>query len=343
MKTRVMIALLLSMLVTWIGLTGAAPVRAADQSVNARQSCDTAQPLAASVHRAGLVVTFGDRPTARFCIEFSEDAISGLQLLQRSGCCYEKPIITSSGGQGTAVCSIGGEGSSNPNDCFASCTGNSCAYWAYYHFVNGAWTFSRVGASSYMVRDGDIDGWAWGPGGLSSGAIPAQPGDICPAPTPVPTAAPTATAAPTQPPALPATAVAPSATNIAVPATVDPGIYSPVASPDAPATEVPAPSSAEPDTPAVPGVTPRSAVQAAERSPAPAATTARPSATSIAATPPAGAVVVGAEQGSVNESHAEASRHTAGGSRTSLVVFAGLVVALIAAGAVIVYRRRQLG
>ena len=341
MKTRVMIALLLSMLVTWIGLTGAAPVRAAEQSVNARQSCNTAQPLAANVHRAGLVVTFGDRPTARFCVEFTEDTISGLQLLERAASPESglQPIVTYGG---AAVCAIGGVGSTDASSSSA-CFGQYPNYWAYYHFVNGAWTYSQKGASQYMIRDGDIDGWAWGPGGLSSGAIPAQPGDICPAPTPVPTAAPTATAAPTRPPAPSATAVVPSATDTAVPATVDPGIYLPVASADAPATEVPAPSSAEPDTPAVPGVTPRSAVQAAERSPAPAATTARPSATSIAATPPAGAVVVGAEQGSVNESRAEASRRTAGGSRTSVVVFAGLVVALIAAGAAIVYRRRQLG
>ena len=340
MKTRVMIALLLSMFVALIGSTAAAPVRAAEQPLNARQSCSTTQPLAASVHRAGLVVTFGDRRTEKFCIEFSEDAISGLQLLERS----PLPIVTSSAsGLGGAVCAIGGEGSSDSTNCFASCTGGSCAYWAYYQFVSGAWKFSQVGASQHMVHDGDIEGWAWGPGGLSSGAVPEPPGEICPAPTAIPTAIPVATAAPTEPPAPSATPAAPSATDAAVPATVAPTVDAPLATPILDSTETAAGSSVDSGIAAVPRVTPQSAVRAEERLPASPASTARPSETSVTATPPSGVIVISAEQGSVNESHAEASTRRAGGSRTSLFLFSGIVVVLIAAGAAVVYRRRQLG
>ena len=102
----------------------------------------------AAVNRAALVVTFEDGRSQTFCIGFTEDSISGLELLRRSGL----PLVTSgNGGLGSAVCSINGEGCSNPGDCFCKCKGGTCAYWAYYHFKNEAWQISRLGASGWTV------------------------------------------------------------------------------------------------------------------------------------------------------------------------------------------------
>ena len=111
-------------------LIAAAPhasiARAASTDAALAERCVPADAQSTAVHRAGLVVTFGDRHSELFCIEFTEDSITGLELLRRSGL----PLVTSGmGGLGGAVCSIGGEGSSDPSNCFCrvpaarACTG----------------------------------------------------------------------------------------------------------------------------------------------------------------------------------------------------------------------------
>jgi hypothetical protein len=61
---------------------------------------------------------------------------------------------------GAAICSI--EGTGCPVEECLTCAQPS--YWAYWHLIDGKWTYSRVGASAYTVRDGDVEGWAWGSG-----------------------------------------------------------------------------------------------------------------------------------------------------------------------------------
>ncbi len=141
----------------------------------------------ADIHHAGLVVTFGTtRPTRMFCIEFTEDSITGLELLERSGL----PLVTSGGGLGAAVCAIDGLGSLDSSS-YNSCFGQYPLFWAYDQYVDAAWRMSSLGASSSIVRDGTIEGWAWG-----ANARPDPPGAICPAPTATPTVIALATTAP---------------------------------------------------------------------------------------------------------------------------------------------------
>lgn len=123
-----------------------------------------------AANRAGLVITFGDGTTVSRCIEFEAEAISGAELLKASGL----PIVMSSyGGLGGGVCRIGDDGCDDPTDCFCKCKGGRCEYWAYYHLGDdGGWEYSQVGASSYRLGNGDVDGWAWGPGGTRGGATP---------------------------------------------------------------------------------------------------------------------------------------------------------------------------
>ncbi|MFQ5613202.1 MAG: hypothetical protein ACE5H9_13825 [Anaerolineae bacterium] len=158
-------------------------------------------------NKVGLVVVHGDDEVITQCIEFSEDEITGLDVLERSGLDLN---IGVAGGLANSVCRLDNEGCSFPAEsCFCQCQGAPCIFWSYYHFIDGNWLFSNVGASAHKVRHGDVEGWRWGEsspaGGETPPAIPFE--QICaaaPIDTPVPTDTPpptaTATATPTPPP-----------------------------------------------------------------------------------------------------------------------------------------------
>ncbi|MDI6857789.1 MAG: hypothetical protein QME71_05690 [Dehalococcoidia bacterium] len=163
--------------------------------------------------RAGIVVSFGGGRTTTVCVEFAEAEITGAELLRRSGL----SLVTTGGAGGAAVCKIEDVGCDNPNDCFCHCRGADCRYWAYYTLDAGAWKYSNVGASLRKVRDGDVDGWAWGSGKPGGGAQPELRAfeEICPPPTePPPTLAP-----PPTEPALASQTVAPTLAATAAGAT----------------------------------------------------------------------------------------------------------------------------
>ncbi len=138
-------------------------------------------------NRAALVVRGGDGSVQTKCVSFAEPAISGEELLNRSGMTV---VINPNLGSGGAVCSINGYGCAFPTeDCFCKCQGAKCEYWAYYHWVGGAWQYSQVGATGYQVKNGALEGWSWGQGNFSSGTIPptVKFEDICTSPIPQPT------------------------------------------------------------------------------------------------------------------------------------------------------------
>ncbi len=156
-------------------------------------------------HRVGLVIRYSTGQVETYCVTFSEPEITGVEVLERSGVPL---IVDPNQSVGTAVCKIGNEGCDYPlQDCFCQCQGVECMYWAYYHLVEGHWVYSRVGASSYKVHDGDVEGWSWGPGEPGHGdpppVIPFS--EICsgatatptPTLTPSPTTTPTSTPSPT--------------------------------------------------------------------------------------------------------------------------------------------------
>ena len=151
---------------------------------------------AGGVNQAALIVRHVDGSIQTRCLTFTEPSITGEELLRRSGLTV---IVNYSSGLGGAVCSINGDGCQYPvQDCFCHCQGIQCEYWAYYHWAQGGWQYSSVGATGYQVSDGMLEGWSWGPGDYgTSGTMPPQIGfsDICISPTATPT--PTATASPT--------------------------------------------------------------------------------------------------------------------------------------------------
>jgi len=117
-------------------------------------------------NRAGVVVRFGDGTVETACVAFSEEQITGVELLQRSSLVVE---IAESPGLGAAVCKIGNDGC--PAD---SCFCDADNFWKYFLGEDGSWSSSLVGASSRTVQAGDLDGWQW----TAIGDEAATPTDI---------------------------------------------------------------------------------------------------------------------------------------------------------------------
>lgn len=210
---------------------------------------------AAGSNRAGLVVAFPDGAETVW-VEFEEPEISGAELLERAGF---DVAFSSFGGLGGGVCAIDGVGCSNPGDCFCQCKSGSCSYWAYFRLEGRDWVYQTVGASSRMLGDGDVDGWAWGSGAAPPGMVSAVP---CPTPNPPPPAS------------------APAPTTVPPPSAVSDGgsAAEPSAAPSGAATSsaplgdaAPTPVSAPPDDSVPPTPTPaptsdaRQALRAIER------------------------------------------------------------------------------
>lgn len=163
--------------------------------------CAGVRAAAAATNRAGLIVQFGDGEVKRYCVSFTEESITGFELLRRTGL----PLVYQDYGAGSlALCKIGDEGCDYPREqCFCRCrnTQTGCRFWGYYTIdrATGKWRSSEQGSGVRDVRDGDVDGWRWGthqpnpnPPPISTiDALCAQGTKIGPAATP--------TAAPTRP------------------------------------------------------------------------------------------------------------------------------------------------
>lgn len=165
-------------------------------------------------NRAGLVVVHGDGRVLTRCVTFTEERISGVALLQRAGLAVD----ANTGPMGSAVCTINREGCP-ANDCFCQCKGNPCTYWNYFHRnADGSWAYSGMGAATWTVGNGDIDGWVWGDGSAPPPAlafdaicdVEAAPSADALTAAPTVTPLPPETSIPT--PTLPRATLSPSAT-----------------------------------------------------------------------------------------------------------------------------------
>lgn len=163
-------------------------------------------------NRAGLIVVHGDGRVLTRCVTFNEERISGVALLQHSGLAVD----ANPGPMGSAVCTINREGCP-ANDCFCQCKNNPCTYWNYFHRnADGSWAYSGMGAATWTVGNGDIDGWVWGDGSAPPPALAFD--TICDARTvpseasfnSAPTTTPLPPATPIPTPTLPPVALTPS-------------------------------------------------------------------------------------------------------------------------------------
>jgi len=162
---------------------------------------DAALARADGPRRAGLVIAH-DGEVLKRCVEFSQDEISGLDLLRLA----DVDLNYAQTGQGATICRIDGQGCSYPEqDCFCQCQGSPCIYWSAWSLAEGGWEYSSVGASGIRVRDGKVIGWNWAAGSTSQAEPPPSASfeEICGAaptdtPTLSPTSPPTETPVPTE-------------------------------------------------------------------------------------------------------------------------------------------------
>lgn len=274
-------------------------------------------------NRAGLVIRHGDGRVITICVRFDEPTISGAELLNRAGVSY----LAQSGGMGTAVCKLDDEGCDYPTeDCFCHCKGGDCAYWSYQHLRDASWSYSQIGAAAYQVQPGAVDGWAWGPGNVQSGAQPpllsfAQICTEVAAPVTAAVAPPPTTAEPPPAPAAPATV--PPVPSRAVP-TRPP---QPTQAAPSPEISAAAPTSAPPT--AVPA-TVAAAPTSVPPLPTAAPTLTQPPATHAPATvsDSAGVVVPTRVPGQPSNSPASATSYLAFGA-LALLLAGGIVIVLL--------------
>jgi hypothetical protein len=132
--------------------------------------------LAATEHHATLVVEHSDGsghagPVIRVCVAFTEDSITGQQLLARSGVHY------GTDGSGRAVCQIDNEPAQYQSNCLTA----GSPYWAMYVSRSGAsWSYSNLGFTSQTFSDGDAEGFRYE--GQSDYSAPPSPAGVCPPP-----------------------------------------------------------------------------------------------------------------------------------------------------------------
>jgi hypothetical protein len=262
------------------------------------------------MNRAGLMIEFPDGRTETRCIEFSEETITGAELLRRSGL----PVVFSGfGGLGSGVCRIDDVGCADPNDCFCQCRGASCAYWSYWTVRDGEWRYQNVGASDRTVRDGDIDAWVWGNG--RDAPDDASFDALCAPPTP------------TRPPRATSTLARP--TSLSVPA--------PTARASGPPGARAQPT--EPSAPSVPLATPdaRATAEITPGKPAPGSTRASES---LAAVRRGGSETGG---GSQESEVATDDGNEGAGVPVSLLAFGAVAGLIAAAGGALAWRSRTRG
>lgn len=143
---------------------------------------------AAGAHRALIVVDTGTT-TYRQVITFTEDSVSGVHALELAGAA---PVVYTYSGQGGAVCRLFDVGRDAGPGCLGGADGDN-RYWAYFRAPSGtsSFTYSRAGAGSVQVHDGDVEGWKFGTGQAPAwSAVPAPSTTTTVAPAPPPTAPP---------------------------------------------------------------------------------------------------------------------------------------------------------
>ncbi len=120
------------------------------------------QVVGTPLHHAALVVRHGDGRVVTRVVAFSTESISGLELLERASLEAEIDYL----GLGGAVAALQGEGCHPPGQsAFCQCQGAECKFWRYFHLDPGPpaqWRLANSGAGDYRVRDGAVEGWAWG-------------------------------------------------------------------------------------------------------------------------------------------------------------------------------------
>jgi hypothetical protein len=138
-----------------------------------------AQTTEHEFNQAGLIVVHEDGTVTSRCVGFTDETISGYELLVRGDFALRSEV----GSMGAEICSLDGEGCGEGEDCFCQCQTSVCRYWTYWQLGPDGWRYSSIGASNSSVGNGAVDGWVWGdsrPNGPSENPPPQLTfADIC--------------------------------------------------------------------------------------------------------------------------------------------------------------------
>ena len=120
----------------------------------------------AQTHRAALVVQHSSSwpgPQVLWkCVEFAQEAIGGLALLQLAGVnSGQPPQIYDWGGGAYTVCQLDRQPQTIPDRCFGPMSGPNWSDWS--RTANG-WVARSTGVGGYTIRDGDVEGWTYSTG-----------------------------------------------------------------------------------------------------------------------------------------------------------------------------------
>jgi len=147
------------------------------------------------------------------CVEFAQEAIGGLALLQMAGVnSGQPPQVYDWGGGAYTVCQLDHQPQAVPDRCFGPMSGPNWSDWT--RTTNG-WVARSTGVSGYALRDGDIEGWSYSAGtGTQPPAVTFS--QVCPVAQPTtatPSSRPTTAPASKVATATPSVATAPIVTS----------------------------------------------------------------------------------------------------------------------------------
>lgn len=131
--------------------------------------------------RVAVVIDLGGGDVRASCVEF-DGSITGIEALRRADA---DPVVRGYSDLGGAICALCGVGCPGDGSCLTCAAPKS---WGYYRRPAGAsaFTYSRTGAGSVNLRDGDVEGWSWGSGLPSPPATTAVPPATAAPGTPAP-------------------------------------------------------------------------------------------------------------------------------------------------------------
>lgn len=128
------------------------------------------------MNHAAVVIDTDEGNVRKMCLAFPEEEISGIEALRRVDTRPNR--FETFNGKGSGVCMLYGVGCPS-GDCFC----NPARYWAYHRAGPSESTYrsSSLGASSTIVRNGDVEAWKWGPG---TAPVKTSVSEVCGIPEP---------------------------------------------------------------------------------------------------------------------------------------------------------------
>jgi len=152
-----------------------------------------ARPCAAGQTHVTIIVDHGDRSAASAVCVAAASTDNGATVLSTRASMLGllQPRFDASG----LLCAIDGV----PAQGCGAQNGGNYSYWAYFHGVNGTWSYANIGPGGSRVSSGVVEGWRWEPAGsgLPSDPPPRATASTAPcAPPPPPPSSPSPPAVP---------------------------------------------------------------------------------------------------------------------------------------------------